>query len=102
MTTNPKLRTMKQTKNYELFYAKQTQFFKYPNEHKSSFDKAIQQFSPPRTPQKQTQSKPKKPNFKAGGGNLFSYSVKHCFCLTNSDYLPYLPVFHQLLCVFLH
>jgi len=59
---------MKQTKNYELFYAKQTQFSEQPNEHKPNYDKALRQFPSPRTLQKQSQNKPNsnpiKPNSK--------------------------------------
>ncbi|MHC4394833.1 MAG: hypothetical protein ACYS1A_04190 [Planctomycetota bacterium] len=41
---------------HSLNYAKQTQFFPMSNEHKPCYDKALRQFSSPRTPQKQTQS----------------------------------------------
>jgi hypothetical protein len=43
-------------------YAKQTQFTGQPNEHNLLFNKALWQFSPPRTQQKQTQSNPNKAN----------------------------------------
>jgi len=41
------------------FLNKQTQFPGRPNEHKPFYDKALRHFSSPRTPQKQTQFKPK-------------------------------------------
>jgi len=71
--------------NYQLrttnsFLKKQSQFLEYSNEHKSYYDKALRQFPPPRTLQKQSQNKPNsnpiKPNFRNAKMNLKFYSTK--------------------------
>ncbi|MHC4395608.1 MAG: hypothetical protein ACYS1A_08125 [Planctomycetota bacterium] len=55
----PPLYICRESSTNPLFYAKQTQFPGDLNEHKPFYYKPLRQFPSPRTPQKQTQNKPK-------------------------------------------